>query len=313
MVVQERIRGGERRQCGAGGQADGGVRVRRRAVGPAPARPRRHHASRMDTAQIASQRSDHHDRLRERQHGGGGYQTGSFRLSRETGQPRNTARKNDRGGYTARTAPFTAGNAVRFGARNGYRMGTQRSVRQAPGSPVARRADQHVGSDHGRKRHGQGIRGPLHPRQQQAEGPSVRRRRLRRALARAGRQRAVRTCQRSLYVGRFGQKGRLRDGGRRNRFPRRDRQPALRRTGTTAPRDSGTRDPSRRQREGNGRRRTDHRRDEREPARSDPLCRFPRSGNGKRTYPLSPSRSCRTPTASWKSRSKDSTPRPPHG
>ena len=42
-------------------------------------------------------------------------------------------------------------------------------------------------------------------------------------------------------------------------------------------------------------------------------CRFPRSGNGKRTYPLSPSRSCRTPTASWKSRSKDSTPRPPHG
>ena len=41
--------------------------------------------------------------------------------------------------------------------------------------------------------------------------------------------------------------------------------------------------------------------------------RFPRSGNGKRTYPLSPSRSCRTPTASWKSRSKDSTPRPPHG
>ena len=185
MVVQERIRGGERCQCGAGGQADGGVRVRRRAVGPAPARPRRHHAARMDTAQIASQRSDHHDRLRERQHGGGGYQTGSFRLSRETGQPRNTARKNDRGGYTARTAPFTAGNAVRFGARNGYRMGTQRSVRQAPGSPVARRADQHVGSDHGRKRHGQGIRGPLHPRQQQAEGPSVRRRRLRRALARA--------------------------------------------------------------------------------------------------------------------------------
>ena len=146
------------------------------------------------------------------------------------------------------------------------------------GRPRPARPERGEPGHHRRDRNRQGAGRPLHPREQHAQGRTLRRGQLRRAGRQPGRGRAVRIREGRLHRGAQGPGRLVRGGEWRHAPPRRDRRPAGTAPGQAAPRPAGARGrPPRRAQPGSGRRARPRRHQYR-----------PRCGGRRRTVPAGP-------------------------